>query len=100
MDEYVKRGSALESLCIACEVVPIDEKENCPYRFAGCQEYANIIEIPAADVVEIVRCKDCRFYYAWPDDFKTCHYFYEIDGASKITGAEDYCSQGERKKDA
>lgn len=57
MAEYISREAALESLCIACEYVPIDEKENCRYRFTGCQEYANIFSIPAADVRPAVRGK-------------------------------------------
>ena len=55
--DYISREAALESLCIACEYVPIDEKENCPYKFTGCQEYANIFAIPAADVRPVVRGK-------------------------------------------
>lgn len=53
MDEYINRKAALESLCAGCEYVPIEEKEVCPYRFTGCQEYANIFAIPAADVVPV-----------------------------------------------
>ena len=60
MAEYIKRAAALESLCTGCEYVPIDKKENCPYRFTGCQEYANIFAIPSADVVEVVRCGECK----------------------------------------
>lgn len=90
MDEYVKRGSALESLCIACEVVPIDEKENCPYRFTGCQEYANIFVLPAADVVEVVRCREC----IRADKYGHCE-------MQNFWGTrDDFCSRGNRRKDA
>lgn len=64
--EYIKREAALESLCTGCEYVPIEEKEVCPYRFTGCQEYANIFAIPAADVVPVVRCKECANQFDWP----------------------------------
>ena len=60
MVEYIERESALESLCTGCEYVPIEEKEVCPYRFTGCQEYANIFAIPAADVVPVVHGKWIR----------------------------------------
>ena len=53
MDDYIKRDAALESLCVGCEFVPIEEKENCPYRFTGCQEYANIFSLRAADVAPV-----------------------------------------------
>ena len=55
MDDYIKREAALDSLCTACECVPIEDKEICPFRFTGCQEYANISSLPAADVRPVVR---------------------------------------------
>lgn len=61
MTEYIERESALMSLCTGCEYVPIEEKEVCPFRFTGCQEYANIFAIPAADVVPVVRCWECKY---------------------------------------
>ena len=57
MADFILRKAALDSLCSGCEYVPIEEKENCPYRFTGCQEYANIFAIPAADVRPVVRGK-------------------------------------------
>ena len=57
MTEYIEREAALESLCTACESVPIEDKEICPFRFTGCQEYANILSLPAADVRPVVRGK-------------------------------------------
>lgn len=80
--EYIEREAALESLCTGCEYVPIDEKENCPYRFTGCQEYANIFSIPAADVVPvrhgrwivIAEFNDC--VYARCDQCKIQQVFY------------------------
>ena len=91
MPEYISREAALDSLCTACESVPIDEKELCPYRFAGCQEYANLSTLRAADVKPVVhsrwlgdaevemrdgwvyrlhRCKNCNgMVVAGPYDF-------------------------------
>lgn len=54
-------------------------------------------EIPAADVVEVVRCKDC-------DYFKKCK---EVEGVSWTgfcrygdfhTDEDDFCSRGKRKE--
>ena len=61
MDEYINREAALVSLCTACDCVSVEDKELCPYklRFAGCQEYAIIAALPAADVRHVVTCKDC-----------------------------------------
>lgn len=53
---------------------------------------------PLVNVVEVVRCKDCK-HYAFTDNRVPqervwwCYYWgYEI-------GADDYCSNGERKDD-
>lgn len=45
-----------------------------------------------ADVVEVVRCEDCRY---WDNrfDFMVCNL---TDG---MKGASDYCSYGERRDD-
>ena len=87
MTEYVDRELALESLCTACELVPIDEKELCPYKFTGCQEYDNLFSLPAADVRPVVRgrwepseknpgwvvcsvCRDCYIETGWVTEKK------------------------------
>lgn len=48
--------------------------------------------IKNSDLVEVVRCKDCKHYRdSFPYD--TCDVF-----DAKATDAEDYCSYGERKE--
>jgi hypothetical protein len=46
-----------------------------------------IDEIPIEDVVEVVRCKDCRYYH-------TCSILWE----SKEPRENGYCSLGERRE--
>ena len=41
--------------------------------------------VPAADVVEVVRCKDCKHKYG-----------YKCDYDDRPVGRGDYCSRGER----
>ena len=58
-------------------------------------EYAE--QMPAADVVEVVRCKDCKHY-----DMGVCLKIYS-DGAVhpeawQSRKPEDFCSYGERKE--
>jgi hypothetical protein len=51
-----------------------------------------IMDCPTADVVEVVRCKDCVNLYK--GEFQsTCRY------ATYIYSMDDYCSHGERKDD-
>lgn len=51
------------------------------------------------DVAHIIRYKDCKHYYAYPDYYRTCHEYYEVDGVTKIMAADDFCSHAERKTD-
>ena len=46
-----------------------------------------LIQAPAADVVEVVRCKDCT---EWDKDECECSHWYGFK-------ENDYCSYGERK---
>lgn len=53
---------------------------------------------PAVDAVEVVRCKDCKYYKkgscelhsVWPDEYST-GYDYRPDD-------DDFCSYGERRE--
>lgn len=52
---------------------------------------------PAADVVEVVRCKDCKHYEAHqPIHKKVCE---KNDGHLIPANPDDFCSYGERKDD-
>ena len=44
--------------------------------------------MPTADVVEVVRCKDCRY---WRDNDHTCKYSF-----TSPMCANEFCSRGER----
>lgn len=58
----------------------------------------HIGKIPAADVVPVVRCKDCKHYYRplnWPEDYTKGEC--EIDLLDRRVHPDDYCSYGERK---
>lgn len=61
-------------------------------------EYAereDIEYLPTADVAEVVRCKDCKYYQdnngGYPHEM--CRWRND-----ETPDADDYCSQGERKK--
>lgn len=60
-------------------------------------------EAPAVAAVEVVRCKDCR-YYKESEIFKGVKFCYRLRGrGGKPVGynfcADDFCSRGERKND-
>lgn len=45
--------------------------------------------VPTADVVEVVRCKDCKWHDSIDGPMRQCD----------ITDDDDFCSYGERKED-
>lgn len=49
---------------------------------------------PTVDAVEVVRCKDCKHYYADPWGWGNCVF---EGGVSRRTKTNDFCSWGERK---
>ena len=53
-----------------------------------------IEEIPAADVVEVTRCRDCRYYTS-----VTAHCEVRGTGRFLIRGENDFCSRAERRED-
>lgn len=69
-------------------------------HYEPCYEYGNILD-PAhggvrcdsfkssADVVEVVRCKDCKFFV-----YDVCRH----DFAMNLSRSDDFCSYGERKE--
>lgn len=65
--------------------------------FCDCGESYSpaISKLPIADVVEVVRCKDCKYWFSSNnDDAHYCKYQYGLQG---LVAEEDYCSYGERK---
>lgn len=97
MDEYITRNNAISAVCFGCNQQFSDE----PCEPSECSIRQSIMALPTADVVEVVRCKDC----------KHCDVIYPLKcaGAEAITvyfcgfnnvprKADDFCSYGERKE--
>lgn len=58
------------------------------------EDFKDIInDMPAADVVEVVRCKDCK--HCDPDNRHCDHYMGTVLPVSREDN--DFCSYGERK---
>ena len=87
--EYIERGALLES--IRFKHKPVMPTGSLADVFCKSVE-ETIMEQPAADVVEVVRCKDCKWWQHEEDvDFVcTRHYGYRL--------SSDFCSYGERKE--
>jgi hypothetical protein len=104
MAEYIEREPLLESLRESYETLKLIRNE-LKYEKAIALEDAQLItfmecilrvkEQPTADVVEVVRCKDCKFYepYKKPvEDFDG-----ECIARDCETDETDFCNYGERR---
>lgn len=73
-----------EKTCVNCACNKV-----CNHDLYGFENCGN--SISAADVVEVVRCKDCR-YLMFSDCYGECK-----QNHLGIVRPDDYCSYGERK---
>ena len=88
--EYIEREAAL--LAIAGEPPEL----HYPSWYMG-----NIMEVPAADVVKVVRCGKCvHFEEHKGAKYGVCLYFSDMCDTLVHVTAEDYCSRGEREVNA
>lgn len=92
MDDYVLRKSVYDALCKIC-----NGRDMCEHTGQeGCHKVFS--QIPAADVVSVVRCKDCK-HRILTNRIAEC----ELDTGDPYQlgrNAEDdnwFCADGERK---
>ena len=93
MAEYIKRGSAIDAvLDVFYDTTDID--------LSGEKLEAAILNVPAADVEPVVRCRECKHHY-WVQE--TCHgkrvHYCKIPHMSGVeVFKEFFCYYGERKE--
>ena len=105
MGDYISRDEAL-----SCFHNWID-KHGDIHTADEMPEYDAIADLPAADVVEAVRCKDCKYFeserreaytpYGFYDPYYVmwCDKHYDEDGEYFEVMLDDFCSRGERRED-
>lgn len=97
MAEYIDREAVKEIMkkyrCLDCT----NEKSLDCLLCQLHKPFTEISKIPTADVVEVVRCKDCKF--RGTDDCLNSYYS-EYEGAYVDPMDDDgFCSYGERRKE-
>ena len=84
--EYSERA-AIEKMLENAQIISNGE-------YSGyCMEDINLYSIPIADVVEVVRCRECVYATSPGDNIVYC------DNFERDMMPDDYCSVGERKED-
>ncbi len=103
MDEYIKRKAAL---ALVRPDAPEDEKAAVTIATAKKLVRSIVLRTPAADVVPVVHCKDCKHStlpseltqrYGKPGTL-TCHNMHAPSNRRNV-GSNDFCSYGERRVD-
>ena len=90
MSRYIERDKLINEL----QHLPEQER----LEFMGV--YDCVKTTPTADVVEIIRCKDCRNYYEYDDFDRSSGQFYKAKECNRLQcdlGECGFCSYGERK---
>ena len=102
--EYIERNALLDDLrqsrhelmYVYNSLKHESEKMTCAAELNTFLEIMlRIKDTPAADVAEVVRCKDCKYLY--PKDNKPVG-FYRCDYKLLLTNLDCFCSEGERSE--
>ena len=94
MSEYISRKAAINAILkkwLKINDVNSERLYNTGLRVAASQ----IDNLPAADVAEVVRCRDCR--HRDPEDKKCDSGALERAGCVFAVDDDYYCADGERK---
>ena len=95
------RSEMLNALDKLCDRVCVYSKKQRGSMCRACPlgaAFDMVDELPAADVAEVIRCKDCR-HYGWTENRIPSErewWCYKWDDAREET---DFCSHAERRKD-
>lgn len=96
--EYIDREAVLTVLkAVFDKTDPVGEEQ-----FGVLKAHRIVREAPAADVVEVVRCKNCK--YAYINSFSAasgvvlCKKL-SNEAETAIRQQDEYCSHGERKEE-
>lgn len=91
--DYVSKAAAINKIM---ENIVHQDSHDVNLHNIGLRKAMSAIDsLPAADVVEVVRCYECKYWEHRPDrQYDLCAYFI---GAKRSCTPEDFCSCGERK---
>lgn len=96
MAEYIKREALMALLEERIEYLFKENGDYDHYTNGFDEAFGKVEDFPvAADVVEVVRCKDCKYYEPCEGGKDYCCWY------ESGVGENDFCSYGERRdKDA
>lgn len=84
---------------IDAEKLKAENRKHFPLLSLRCELNHIINEIPPADVVEVVRCKDCIHNHEHETPFGSKYHICNINNLAFTQYADFYCAYGERRED-
>ena len=96
MPRYIKVEDALNAMCDSCDA----KHAICAHY--PCKHYEAVEHTPSADVVEVVRCKDCKHLEILNGKsvFARCNlHDFPFISFGKIDTRTWFCPDGERRED-
>ena len=90
--EYISREAAIEAICEDCFMHKMNQCK-AKTKEMYCSDYQRIMDIPAADVRPVVRCKNCR--HRDPEDHKCDSGEMERQGCPFPVHDDYFCAYGE-----
>lgn len=95
--DLIKRGDVYELVCKWCEKCTDNPNYDCAIYQDFCAIIGDIGLIPAANTVEVVRCKDCKNYKIDKClEVKGVNYHWCIRHGYRTE--QYYCADGDRRK--
>ena len=95
MQEYIEREAAKELFRIWISDCVLDGDNDAADCFRGCIDLLD--SIPAADVMEVVRCRECLCYTPVDDNIGECVF---LNGKHLYVVPDGYCHLAELKEGA
>lgn len=87
-EEYIERDWLID-------MISERNRNTCNGKMSCIQMKRMVESIPAADVVELVRCKDCVYYdFEKGCPFRESGYFFK---GNPLPHENDFCSYGEKR---
>ena len=95
--EYIERGTIVKFIQ---EGLNNSDKSKA-FGHDAIEILAEVFVMPVADVVEVVRCKDCAYWkeHNGMAEGMECCILFDYRFRPLLTGPEDFCSRGKRKDD-
>ena len=98
MGEYIDRQSAIDAFS---RLIKLNKDEKCLHWMSVI---ATLSSLEAADVVKVVRCRDCKHGTVHDENLVICHLYCDVDDNGELKGTallcepDGYCSSGEVKQ--